>query len=283
MPTFFQSATSNAFNTTLNTSIGSGDSSIVLNSVTGLQAPGIIVIDRQDGNGNSTPTLREYVSYTSINSNTLQGCVRGRGGSTSQSHNSGAIIEEVMSIDHWNDLRSIFLAEHTGGGLHVIGTATINYTETKNLAVTSIASIAQISAVNASSASIGFLTANSLLSASGASLQGFPIRPVWYLQGVLSGASVSAGSPLVMSDPANIKWASVILQSPALNVGMTFDLKKNFSSVIAGSNVLTVPQNGTYISTSSISIASFVTGDIFSIDISAAQGGGGAMVQFFAR
>ena len=67
-------STDNAFNTTLNGNVLAGDSSITLTSVTGLQAPGVLVIDRQDVvSGDDTPTLREYVSFTGISSNTITG------------------------------------------------------------------------------------------------------------------------------------------------------------------------------------------------------------------
>lgn len=60
----WKAATSNAFQTTLNGSVASGDTSIVLTSATGLQAPGVLVIDRVDGNGTATSTIREYISFT---------------------------------------------------------------------------------------------------------------------------------------------------------------------------------------------------------------------------
>lgn len=135
----------NAQQTTLAGTIGSGDSTIAVNSVTNLNtAGGVLCIARQDGNGNPTPTLREYIIYTSISGNNLIGVTRGVAGSTAQAHNSGAIVEELITVSHWGGMIDFLQAEHDSGGRHVISTATINYTETKRLAVTSIASIARI-------------------------------------------------------------------------------------------------------------------------------------------
>src|SRR5258708_3603512 len=117
MSSFWKTATANAFNTTLNGAVGSGDSSITLTAVTGLQFPGIAVIDRQNSSGVNTPTLREYVSYTGISSNTLTGCARGLGSSSAQAHASGAVVEEVFSVTHWNDLLTILLNVFTSGGI----------------------------------------------------------------------------------------------------------------------------------------------------------------------
>lgn len=105
----WKAGTSNAFSTTLNGSITSGDASITLTSVTGLQYPGIIVVDRVDSNNVATPTAREYISFTGITSQTLTGCSRGLGGSTAQSHSSGAVVEEMITVSHWNDLRDALL------------------------------------------------------------------------------------------------------------------------------------------------------------------------------
>lgn len=285
MATFWRVATSNAFNTTLNGTIGSADITITLNSVTGLQAPGVLVIDRQDGNGNNTPTVREYISYTGISGSQLTGVTRGRAGSTAQSHNSGALVEETMSVDHWEDLRVIFTAEHTANtGLHVIGTATINYTQTHRLAVTSIASIARLeynNAIGASLASINRLEVGQLigvsgvslntlniktnLSASGASLEGLPVRPAWFLSGTLSGASANIGSPLSMPQNGTVQFAYATSRIGASQASIFFDIKKNGTSILASSNVLSIPINGTFASTASIATNTFIAGDVFTV------------------
>lgn len=113
----WRTASANAFNTTLNGNIAAGDTTITLTSVTNLNTTnGVLVIDRQDVNGNDTPTLREYVSYTGISSSQITGVTRGLGGSTAQAHNSAAKVEECFSVSHWNDLISALLNVLTSAG-----------------------------------------------------------------------------------------------------------------------------------------------------------------------
>lgn len=114
---FLNAATSNAFATTLDGNVALGDTSILLTAVTGLQAPGILCIDRTNGS-TSTPNQREYIFYSGISTRTLTGVIRGLAGSTAQPHNSGALVEENMSIDHWNDLIASLTVEHNSAGTH---------------------------------------------------------------------------------------------------------------------------------------------------------------------
>jgi hypothetical protein len=109
---------SNAFQTTLDGTLSSGETTIRLSSVLGLQAPGILVIDRQDGSGNDTPTTREYISYESISGYELIGVTRGLGGSVDKTHTSGALVESVMDVTYWNDMREFMLVEHNTDGTH---------------------------------------------------------------------------------------------------------------------------------------------------------------------
>jgi hypothetical protein len=117
MATLWKLATSNAFNTSLNGNVGIADTSITLTSVTGLQAPGVLVLDRTTLAGTATPTAREYISYTGISTNTLTGVVRGLGGSTAQTHTSGNLVEEVFTISHWNDMVTAMLNLVTSAGI----------------------------------------------------------------------------------------------------------------------------------------------------------------------
>ena len=147
-PYLWEAPTSNAFQTTLNGTIDDAVVTITLTSITGLVAPGVLVIDRQDGIGNDTPTKREYISFTGISGSDLTGVSRELGGSTAQSHSSGALVEGIASITHWNDMVDFAQVEHDSAGKHVISTATISYTETKRLVCTSLASIARVSSDN---------------------------------------------------------------------------------------------------------------------------------------
>lgn len=109
--------TSNAINTTLNGNVLTTDTAITLTSVTGLSSSGgVLVIDRQDINGNNTPLLREYIAFTGISGSQVTGCLRGLGGSTAQNHSSTAKVEEVFSVTHWNDLITALLNVFTSAG-----------------------------------------------------------------------------------------------------------------------------------------------------------------------
>ncbi len=95
----------NNFSTTLTSSIGSGDVTLSLASVTNLPTDTAIdlVIDRVDSTGTKTPTKREYVLGVVSGSNLIS-VVRGKGNSTAQAHASGAVVEYVFDQDVHNDL-----------------------------------------------------------------------------------------------------------------------------------------------------------------------------------
>ena len=90
----------NRFETGLDGGIGSGDTTITLDSVTGLLAPGILVID------GDSPTLAEIISYTGISVNDLTGVSRGLAGSASgaQAHASAARIASTFMHQHLDDI-----------------------------------------------------------------------------------------------------------------------------------------------------------------------------------
>lgn len=118
----------NNFSTTLNGAIGSTDTTIALTSVTNLPTDTgiVLVIDRVDSSGNTTPSLREYVRGT-ISSNNLV-CAstsdRGVGHSTAQAHSSGAVVELVWDDTQQNALATGILVEHNQNGTHGAITST---------------------------------------------------------------------------------------------------------------------------------------------------------------
>lgn len=71
--------------TTLNGTINSSATSIVLTSASGFTASGTIVIDA------------ESITYSGVSTNTLTGCVRGANGTTAAAHTSGATVTQVTS------------------------------------------------------------------------------------------------------------------------------------------------------------------------------------------
>lgn len=114
----FRKATNN-FSTTLGASIGATDTTISLTSTTNLPTDTAIdlVIDRVDINGNLTPSLREYVLGV-VSSSDLITVLRGQGGSTTQAHATGAVVECVVTSETHNDQVSGILNQHNQDGSH---------------------------------------------------------------------------------------------------------------------------------------------------------------------
>lgn len=244
----WKTATSNAFSTTLNGGIGASDTSITLTSVSGLQFPGILVLDRQDGNGTNTPTKREYISYTGITSLTLTGVTRGVAGSTAQSHNSGALVEETFSTTHWVDLVSFLQTSHNASGdINVSSTATI-----------------------------ATLRVPTYLNASGASISGnFPIHPGWVVGATVSLATTSVGKPFPVAQSGLWTHFCATVLTPVSGASLVLDINKNGTTIFTDQAFrLAIPGGGTFVSTASIAVRSFSPGDFFSLDID--NGGGTA-------
>jgi hypothetical protein len=244
----WKAATVNAFSTTLNGSITGSDGTITLTTVTGLQFPGVLVIDRTDGNGNNTPTVREYISYTGISGSQLTGCSRGLAGSTNQAHNSGAIIEEAMSITHWGDLLDWLSVSHdVNGNVVISSTATM--------------SVARVyTHINASGASI---TGN------------FPINPGWSVGGLVSLATTAVGKPLPIPQAGLLQFFCAVTRTPVSGGSLLLDINKNGVSIFTDQNTrLVFPAGGTFVSTASIGLRTLNPGDILTFDID--NGGGTA-------
>lgn len=123
---FDKAPTSNYWSTTLNGTINNSVGTITLTSASGLQAPGYIVINRENGSGTATPNSREIVKFTGISSNDLTGCTRGADSSTARSHADGSLVEAVLTVGMWGDNYTALTAEHDTAGLHsIIANATI--------------------------------------------------------------------------------------------------------------------------------------------------------------
>lgn len=125
--TLHRAPTSNFGATSLNGAINDSVDTITLNSTSGLQSPGYLVIDRQDNNGNNTPDAREVVSYTGISGSDVTGVTRAADNSTARSHSDGALVEPVLTVGMWNDLGDLVAASLStvDGSLNPISTATI--------------------------------------------------------------------------------------------------------------------------------------------------------------
>lgn len=253
----WEAATSNAFSTTLNGSINSGDASITLTSASGLVAPGIICIDRIDANQVSTPANREYISFTGISTNTLTGCSRGLAGSSAQSHLSGAVVEENFSVSHWGEMLDFLQTSHdASGNILVTSTATIS-----TLRVTGL--------LNASGATVAIsqMRVQTFFNASGASIVGnFPLYPVWAFTGNSSAPSAYISNALSMPQSGILKWVSITSDGPASGASYVFDLNKNGTSIFDAGTRLFLTGGGTFYSTASIATKAFNSGDKFWVD-----------------
>ncbi len=146
--------TSNFWSTSLSASIDDSATTITLATTSGLQAPGRLIIDREDGNGNATPNSREIVYFTGVSGNDITGVTRGADGSTARSHNAGALVEAVPTVGDFSDARTVFTTQHDETGIHtnitatsiaVSGNATVSgIVNVPQLALSSIASIANV-------------------------------------------------------------------------------------------------------------------------------------------
>lgn len=226
-------ATGNAFTTTLSGAINDTVTTITLTSVTNLVATGVLVIDRQDGNGTDTPSKREYISYTGISGNDLTGVTRSVAGSTGQSHSSGAVVEETFTVTHWGDMVDFLQVEHDTAGKHVISTATIS----------------------------------THLNASGASISGtFPHALVWRFSGAFAGASTFLAPPQMVPTGGQWQWFTFVTRTVASGVSAIVDVNKNGTSIFSALGRPMIAAAGTFASTASIATKAIAAGDKFTVD-----------------
>ncbi len=100
--------------------------------------PGILVIDRVDINGNLTPSLTEYISFTGVSGSTVTGLTRGLGGTVAVGHSIGAIVEFVPDVVWADAINDVFTTQHDADGIHKVidwNTATDGATVTFDLSV----------------------------------------------------------------------------------------------------------------------------------------------------
>ena len=118
MATLEKAPTSNFWSTSLNGAINDSVTTITLNSTAGLQAPGRLVINRQDSTGQNTPSAREVISFTGISGSDLTGVTRGADNSTARSHADGSLVESAMVVGNWDALYKVIDQEHNTDGTH---------------------------------------------------------------------------------------------------------------------------------------------------------------------
>lgn len=115
-----QVPTQNALQYTLDAGYTAGGTVLTLSStLTGIvQAPGVCVVDRVDTSGNTTPSKRDYFTFSGVSGATLTGCSGGQAGSTNQDHAVGAIVEFIPDVVWAQSLYDTISAEHSTSGIH---------------------------------------------------------------------------------------------------------------------------------------------------------------------
>ena len=119
-PTLYRAA-GDEFSTTLSSSCNNTDLTMSLNSATGLNASGgMLIIDEGVAN------KEEVIAYTSVLGTviTIPSGGRGLSGTTAYSHSSGATVTDVIVSGHVNNLITSFTAEHSEAGVHSAATVT---------------------------------------------------------------------------------------------------------------------------------------------------------------
>lgn len=221
---------------------------------TDFTSPGYYVIDRVDAAGALKATsFWEYVKVTNKASNTLT-VTRAQGGSTAQSHSSGAVIEAVVTSSHFEDWYNALNPEHTSTGGHVIiGTATV--------AGMQLASVATIAVTG-----IGTNRVVTHLNASGASISGIGLNPTWYIPSLPSTATTAIGRGMALPRAGLVQFVTVTANSIISSPSVYFDINKNYASIFeAGTRPLLA--NTTFVSTASINTKNFAAGNVMSVDL----------------
>lgn len=119
--------TNNAIQKTLGAQLLSGvTAAATLNNVVGIpNEPGVMVVDRVDSSGVSTPSLREYIAYTGTSGSTVTGLTRNAdSGGTDQDHAVGAVVEFVFDVVQAKAIKDTFETEHNEDGTHAAATVT---------------------------------------------------------------------------------------------------------------------------------------------------------------
>ena len=240
--------------TTLASGITDVASSMDVSDASKIDYPCYLVIDRVDSAGTLKATsLWEYVKVTNVASNTLT-ITRAQGGSTQQSHSSGAVVEAVITSSMFEDWYNVLNPEHTSTGEHILSTVTI-------------------ASAFITSEIMGATSISSLLNVSNASVVGLGLNPTWYIPSLPSNATTSLGRPMAMPRAGTLNFVNVTLNANISTPSAAFDIKKNFVSIFdpIGRPLIA---GGTFASTASIKTKNFDKGDVFSVDYAVAVNGG---------
>jgi len=207
--TKIRAPSTNFWSTTLSGSIDDSVTTITLNSTSGLNAPGYLVIDREDSSGNATPNNREVIYYTGISGNDLTGVTRAADGSTARAHSDGALVEATMTVGMFNGLASE----------QIIETATIS---TANIGTV------KSDTINELTAGAGVLVDSVLLKDGGATLTG--ALSLATINESVSGNGVNIDGMIVrdggLGDRCKVTSSSAATVATATDLVMTWDTEE---------------------------------------------------------
>lgn len=261
MSTLFLAPTVNFKSTTLNGAITDAVDTITLASITNMQAPGYIVVDRTDSNGASTPNAREVISYTGIAGNDLTGCVRGADNSTARPHSDGAIVETNPTVGMFNSLATVVASGFSPDGyLKAINSpVSISIGQFITLNVESIASVARLEG--------GFIKAGHL-NLSTASVTGIPLSPAFIGPGDYSGPTIAIGGLLKAPRPTTLSWVAAYTRYVVSTASISFNFKVRGASVFSDATIsMMIAAGGTYVSTASLLTKNINAGDELQADL----------------
>src|SRR3990167_3112021 len=269
MATLFLAPTANYFSTTLNGAINASAQTITLNSTTNLQAPGYLVLGREDGSGTATPNAREVISFTGISGNDITGITRGADNSTARVHSDGALVESTPTIGLFNSLATI------------VDTAIDNNGLLRAMASPVSAIRFETPFLRAPSALISLSSILGHLNVSGASLSGFAqTAPAFIFIGNLSGPTTLIQTPLPMPRSGTWEFVNFITRTVASGASMFIDINRNGTSIFDAGTRPVIAGGGTFYSSASILTKAFVRGDRISWDLDGASGGIGHITDF---
>jgi hypothetical protein len=238
--TKYVAPTANFWSTTLNGAINDSVQTITLNSTTNLQAPGYLVLDREDGSGTATPDSREVIFFTGVSGSDITGVTRGADNSTARSHSDGALVESTVTVGAWNSLVTVVDERIDDNG---------------NLK-------ALVSPV-----SISILHVETEANVSAASVVGLGISPVWVHVGNFSGPTTLVQTPITMPRAGTWEYFNVITRTVASTSSVAVDVNKNGTSIFDTVGRPSFLPGATFASTASVKTKGFVQGDRFSVDI----------------
>ncbi len=259
-----RASTQENVSTTLSTGVSDSDVTFSVADASKLVAPCYLVVDRVDSSGTLKSTsLWEYVKVTNIAGSDLT-VTRAQGGSSAQSHSSGAVIEAVSTAAMFTDWYTALNPEHTASGGHVI-------TGTMTVAGMQLASVATIAVAGIGTTNSNILRAVNHLNASGASLSGMGLNPTWFIPSLPSLATTGLGRPMAMPRAGTLQFVTVTLNNIVSSPSVFFDITKNGSSIFSAIGRPFIA-NSTFVSTASIATKNFNAGDVLRVDYSLVGG-----------